>query len=165
MRKADTLGLEELDLSDGNVGFEPRIVAFTCNWGAYAAADLAGAARVQYPAGLRIIRVMCSGMVHPGLVMETLENGADGVLLMGCHPGECHYQNGNEKARARSAVIEEVLLLMGLEPGRFRLAWCSSAEAERFAGIVRETEEALKAMGPSRCRTPIDSNSESVQCL
>ncbi|MGC9965677.1 MAG: hydrogenase iron-sulfur subunit [Syntrophobacteraceae bacterium] len=154
-------------MSDGNAGFEPKILAFTCNWCAYAAADLAGTARVQYPANLRIIRVMCSGMVHPGLVIEAFECGADGVLLMGCHPGECHYQDGNEKAKARSVVIEEVLLLMGLDPGRFRLVWCASAEAERFAGIVRETWEALRAMGPSGYpkKASIYSKSEPVLCL
>lgn len=154
-------------MSDNNVGFEPKILAFTCNWCAYAAADLAGAVRVQYPASLRIVRVMCSGMVHPGLVIEAFEGGADGVLLMGCHPGECHYQDGFEKAKARSAVIEEVLLLTGLEPGRFRLAWCSSSEAERFADIVRQTDETLRAMGPSRSRKNASghSKSEPVQCL
>ena len=154
-------------MSENYAGFEPKILAFTCNWCAYAAADLAGTVRVQYPASLRIIRVMCSGMVHPSLVIEAFEGGADGVLLMGCHPGECHYQDGNEKAKARSAVIEEVLSLMGLEPGRFRLVWCSSAEAERFADIVRETDETLRAMGPSRYRknASIHSKSEPIQCL
>jgi len=143
--------MDELRLCDSfDGGFEPKILAFACNWCAYAAADLAGTARAQYSAGLRVIRVMCSGMVNPNLVIEALERGADGVLLMGCHPGECHYQNGNQKAQARSSVIEEVLMLTGIEPERFRLVWCSSAEAERFAAIVRETDETLKVMGPRR---------------
>ncbi len=148
-------------------GFEPKILAFTCNWCSYAAADLAGTARVQYPTNLRIIRVMCSGMVHPNLVTEAFEYGADGVLLMGCHPGECHYQNGNQKAKARSAVIEEMLSMMGLEQERYRLEWCSSAEAERFAGIVRETTEALRALGPSPLRkdASLYSKNELTQCL
>jgi F420-non-reducing hydrogenase iron-sulfur subunit len=152
-------------LSENHVGFEPKVIAFTCNWCAYAAADLAGVARVAYPVGLRIIRVMCSGMVHPDLVIEALECGADGVLLMGCPPGECHYQSGNEKAKARSEAIDEVLLLMGLEPERFMFASCSSSEAERFADIVRQMMETLKTMGPSRGRE-YDSTSESepIQC-
>jgi len=166
-RKGDGRVLEEMKLSERYPGFEPKILAFACNWCAYAAADLAGTVRVQYPANLRIIRVMCSGMVHPNLVMEAFEGGADGVLVMGCHPGDCHYQDGNERAKARSVVIEEVLLLMGLELERFRLVWCSSAEAERFAGIVRETDETLRAMGPSRYRkeASIYSESEPIQCL
>ncbi len=147
--------------------FEPKILAFTCNWCTYAAADLAGTARVQYPTNVRIIRVMCSGMVHPSLITEAFECGADGVLLMGCHPGECHYQDGNQKAKARSVVIEEMLSLMGLERERYQLVWCSSAEAERFAGIVRETTESLRALGPSPLRKgdSIYSKSESIQCL
>ncbi len=135
-------------MSDGYPGFEPKILAFACNWCAYAAADLAGATRIQYTANLRIIRVICSGMVHPNLVLEAFECGADGVLLMGCHPGDCHYRDGNRKAEARYRVIREVLSHMGVEPGRFRFERCSSSEAERFAGIVREADEALRAMGP-----------------
>ena len=142
-------------------GFEPRILAFTCNWCSYAAADLAGAVRVQYPASLLIIRVMCSVMVHPNLVIEAFEHGADGVLLMGCHPGECYYQDGNQKAKARSVAIDEVLSLMGIEPERFRLVWCSSAEAEGFASLVRETDEALRAIGPCRRRRDASSYSKS----
>ena len=148
-------------------GFEPKILAFSCNWCSYAAADLAGTARVQYPTHVRIIRVMCSGMVHPNLVAEAFELGADGVLVMGCHPGECHYLDGNQKAKARSAVIEETLNLMGLEQERFRLVWCSSAEAERFAGIIREVTETLKAMGPSPYRKDASAyeKTELIQCL
>ena len=146
-------------------GFEPRVLAFACNWCSYAAADLAGTARIQYPANLRIIRVMCSGMVHPSLITEAFECGADGVLLMGCHPGECYYQDGNLKVKARSAAIEEVIGLMGIEPERFRLVCCSSAEAERFAALVRETDEALRAMGPSRYRKSVLMYSKSEQVL
>ena len=154
-------------MSDIYPGFEPRILAFTCNWCSYAAADLAGTTRVQYPAGLLIIRVMCSVMVHPNLVIEAFERGADGVLVMGCHPGECYYQDGNQKAKARSGAIEEVLSLMGIEPERFRLVWCSSAEAEGFACLVRETDEALRAIGPSKRRKDASKylQSEPVQCL
>ncbi len=154
-------------MSDGYPGFEPKILAFACNWCAYAAADLAGTTRVQYPANLRIVRVICSGMVHPNLVMEAFECGADGVLLMGCHPGECHYQDGNQKAKARYVVIKEVLLHSGIDPERFRLEWCSSAEAERFAGIVRETDETLRVLGPSVYRKVVSVHSKGglTQCL
>lgn len=148
-------------------GFEPKILAFTCNWCSYAAADLAGTVRVQYPTNLRVIRVMCSGMVHPNLVTEAFQYGADGVLVMGCHLGECHYQDGNQKAKARLVVIEEMLSLMGLEQERFRLVWCSSAEAERFATIVQETTAALKELGPSPYRkdASVYTRREVVQCL
>lgn len=136
------------------MSFEPKILAFCCNWCSYAAADLAGINRLQYPASLRLVRVMCSGMVHPNLVMEAFHQGADGVLVMGCHPGECHYQEGNRQAESRLAVVEEMLGMLGLEPERFRLAWCSSAEAERFAGLVRQMTESVRAMGPSALRPP-----------
>ncbi len=154
-------------MPDIHPGFEPRILAFTCNWCSYAAADLAGTARIQYPANLRIIRVMCSGMVHPNLVLQAFEGGADGVLMMGCHPGECYYQDGNQKAKVRSVAIEEVLSIMGIEPERFRLVWCSSAEAESFACLVRETDEVLRAIGPSMDRKDASkqSKSELIQCL
>jgi coenzyme F420-reducing hydrogenase delta subunit len=106
-------------------------------------------------------------MVHPSLVIEAFNGGADGVLIMGCNPGECHYQNGNDKAEARSAVIEEILSLMGLEPGRFGFVRCFSSDAERFAGIMRQTVDALRAMGPSRPpkEDQMYSKSEPVQCL
>jgi F420-non-reducing hydrogenase iron-sulfur subunit len=100
-------------------------------------------------------------MVHPNLVIEAFEHGADGVLLMGCHPGECYYQDGNQKAKARSVAIDEVLSLMGIEPERFRLVWCSSAEAEGFASLVRETDEALRAIGPCRRRRDASNYSKS----
>lgn len=136
--------------------FEPRILSFCCNWCSYAAADLAGTARIQYPSGLRIIRVMCSGMVHPNLVIEAFQRGADGVMVMGCHIGECYYLDGNQKARARMTIVEEMLDLMNLEPERFRLVWCSSAEADRFAAEVREMTQTVLALGPSHYRRPAD---------
>ncbi len=132
--------------------FEPRILAFCCNWCAYAAADLAGIARMQYPPNLRIIRVMCSGMVHPNLVVEALQQGTDGVMVMGCHLGECHYQDGNIKAQARMVVVEEMMEMLGLENERFRLVWCSSPEADRFAGAVREMTDVVCKLGPSPLR-------------
>ena len=155
-----------MGVSDNHPGFEPKILAFTCNWCAYAAADLAGTARVQYPANLRIIRVMCSGMVHPSLVIEAFECGADGVLLMGCHPGECHYQDGNQKAKARSVVIEEVFP-HGNRAGTFQACMVFLGRSRTLRAIVRETDEALRRSGPSgyRKNASIDSKSELVQCL
>ena len=148
-------------------GFEPKILAFSCNWCSYAAADLAGTSRIQYPTNLRIIRVMCSGMVHPNMVTEAFQLGADGVLVMGCHLGECHYQDGNQRAKARLSVIEEMLSLLGLEQERFRLVWCSSAESERFAAIAREITDTLKGIGPSVYREDYSTYTklESIQCL
>lgn len=154
-------------MSEWHPGFEPKILAFACNWCSYAAADLAGTARMQYPTNLRIIRLMCSGMAHPGLVAEAFQSGADGVLVMGCHQGECHYQDGNQKAKARLAVIEEMLTLMGLEQERFRLVWCSSAESERFAAVAREITEVLRKLGPSPYREDASEYAQKgmIQCL
>ena len=135
------------------MSFEPVILAFNCNWCSYAAADLAGTARMQYPATIRIIRVRCSGMVHPDLIIQSFQRGADGVMVMGCHTGECHYLDGNQKAMARMAVIEEVIDMLGLEKERFGMVWCSSAEPARFVGAVRDMTESLRKLGPSPLRT------------
>lgn len=129
--------------------FEPKIIAFCCNWCAYAAADLAGIARIQYPAGIRIIRVLCSGMVHPELVINAFNHGADGVMILGCHLGECHYLDGNSKALARSEMIIELLDDFGFEPERFQINWVSSAEAARFIQVVTEMSERIKKIGPN----------------
>jgi len=129
--------------------FEPRLLAFTCHWCAYAAADLAGINRIPCPPNVHLIRVMCSGMVHPDLVMKAFQQGADGVLIMGCHLGECHYRDGNMRAQTRMTLLGEMLEEMDVEPGRFRLVWCSAVEAERFAGVIREMTEEIRAMGPS----------------
>ncbi len=134
------------------MGFEPKVIAFTCNWCAYAAADLAGTVRMQYPHNIRVVRVTCTGMVHPNLVLEAFQHGADGVMVMGCHPGDCHYVDGNLKAEARLVVLNEMLETMGLEEERFRLVWCSAAEAERFAAAVTDMTELLRDLGPSPCR-------------
>jgi len=129
--------------------YEPTIVTFCCNWCSYAGADLAGVSRQQYPPNLRIIRVMCSGMVHPNLVIDALTKGADGVLICGCHIGDCHYLEGNVKAENRKEAIELMLGDFGLEPERFRLEWVSASEGPRFAEIAREMTEAVRALGPS----------------
>jgi len=129
--------------------FEPVIIGFCCNWCSYAGADLAGVSRQQYPPNLRIIRVMCSGMVHPNLVIDALTKGADGVLICGCHPGDCHYLDGNLKAENRKEAIELLLEDFGVEPERFRLEWVSASEGPRFAELVREMTETVRALGPS----------------
>jgi F420-non-reducing hydrogenase iron-sulfur subunit len=133
-------------------GFEPLIIGFCCNWCSYAGADLAGVSRLQYPPNLRIIRVMCSGMVHPNLVMDALTKGADGVLVCGCHPGDCHYREGNLKAQARAEAIKLMLQDFGLEEGRFRLEWVSASEGPRFAQVVNEMTEQVRKLGPSPYR-------------
>lgn len=132
--------------------FEPLIIGFCCNWCAYAGADLAGTSRIQYPHNIRIIRVMCSGMVHPNLVIEALTKGADGVLICGCHPGDCHYLEGNLKAEKRAEAIKLMLEDFGLEPERFRLEWISASEAQKFAQTVTEMVDTLKSLGPSPYR-------------
>ncbi len=129
--------------------FEPVIIGFCCNWCSYAGADLAGVSRQQYPPNLRIIRVMCSGMVHPNLIIDALTKGADGVLICGCHPGDCHYLEGNLKAENRKEAIELLLEDFGIEPERFRLEWVSASEGPRFAELVREMTETVRALGPS----------------
>jgi len=116
---------------------EPKIIAFCCNWCSYAAADLAGISRLQYPGSIRIIRVMCSGMVHPEMVLHALDKGADGVMIIGCHLGECHYLKGNEMALARAEVIADTLDDLGYASERFQLTWVSSAEPERLVEAFR----------------------------
>jgi F420-non-reducing hydrogenase iron-sulfur subunit len=133
--------------------FEPIIVAFCCNWCSYAGADLAGTSRLQYPTNVRIVRVMCSGMVHPNLVMDALSKGADGVLICGCHPGDCHYLDGNLRAQKRAEAIALLLEDFGLEPERFRLEWVSASEGPRFAQVMTDMVEAVRGLGPSPYRT------------
>jgi F420-non-reducing hydrogenase small subunit len=127
---------------------EPRIVAFLCSWCAYSAADRAGQARLEYPQSLLTVRVMCTGRVEPAFVLQAFREGADGVLVAGCHPGDCHYLDGNLRAAGRHAVLVRALEQAGIEPARFRIAWASAAEGERFAATVREMTEALRALGP-----------------
>ncbi|MBP8646065.1 MAG: hydrogenase iron-sulfur subunit [Syntrophobacteraceae bacterium] len=138
--------------------FEPIILGFACNWCSYPAADLAGTVRMQYPTNVRIIRVMCAGMVHPNLVVEAFHQGADGVIVMGCPPGECHYLEGNSKTEARMAVLQDVLPVLGIEKDRFRLVWFSSAEAEQFVTMAKEITELLKGLGPSPFRRKEESS-------
>ena len=128
------------------MSMEPKIIAFCCNWCAYAAADLAGTYRLQYPGSIRIVRVMCSGMVHPEMVLHALEKNADGVMLIGCHLGECHYIKGNEMALARAEVIADTLEDLGYESERFQLTWVSSAEPERLVEAFRNMSGRLAVL-------------------
>jgi F420-non-reducing hydrogenase iron-sulfur subunit len=131
------------------MAFEPRLVGFLCNWCSYAGADLAGVSRFQYPPNVRVIRVMCSGRVDPVLIIEALMQGADGVLIGGCHPGDCHYITGNYYAEKKVNVTKELLRLAGIEPERLRLEWISASEGERFASMVSDFVNQVKALGPS----------------
>ena len=132
--------------------FEPKIIAFLCNWCTYAGADLAGTSRMQYPANIRIIRLMCSGGLDPTYVLKVLLEGADGVLIGGCHPGDCHYLNGNYKARRRVAALKKILEKSGLEPERVWLRWISASEGAYFAETVRDIVDHIKKLGPNPLR-------------
>ncbi|MEA3374802.1 MAG: hydrogenase iron-sulfur subunit [Chloroflexota bacterium] len=129
--------------------FQPRIVVFACNWCSYAGADLAGASRIQYAPTTRVIRVMCSGRVTPGFILEAFRLGADGVLVTGCHPGDCHYISGNENAVVTVDKTARLLKLLGLEVERLRLEWISAAEGARFARLMTEFTEQVRQLGPT----------------
>lgn len=140
-------------MSDNEEKFEPLIIGFCCNWCSYAGADLAGTSRLQYPPNVRIIRVMCSGMVHPNIIIEALTKGADGVIMCGCHPGDCHYQEGNLIAEKRAEAIDLLLEDFGLESERYRLEWVSAAEGPKFAQTMTEFTETIRELGPSPYKT------------
>jgi F420-non-reducing hydrogenase iron-sulfur subunit len=132
--------------------FEPKIVAFLCNWCSYRGADLAGTSRMKCAANVRAIRVMCSGRVEPAFILRAFELGADGVLVLGCHPGDCHYAEGNYKALRRMALLKRLLPQLGIEGDRFQLDWVSASEGERFTHIVNEMTERVRALGPYKPR-------------
>lgn len=144
-------------------GFEPRIVAFFCNWCTYIAADLAGTSRMKYPANVRVVRTMCSGRVDPQFVLEAFARGADGVLIGGCHPGDCHYQEGNYKTLRRATLLRRVLGSMGIEPERFRLEWISASEADRLRSVISEMVEQVRALGPLRIGMPAEAPAEPAR--
>lgn len=133
-------------------GFEPRILVFACNWCSYAGADLAGVSRLQMPASCRVVRVMCSARVRPEFVIAALSKGLDGVLVLGCHPGECHYSEGNYFTRRRGLFLKQLLEYVGIEPERFQVRWVSASEGAKFADTVEEVTEQIKALGPNRPR-------------
>ena len=128
--------------------WEPKIIAFLCNWCSYAGADLAGTGRLQYPPYVRVIRVPCSGRINPIYIIKALVDGADGVLVSGCHPGDCHYLTGNMYARRRFTVLKKLLQTAGFDPGRVHFTWVSASEGGRFAEVVREVAEKVEKLGP-----------------
>lgn len=137
--------------------FEPVIVAYCCNWCSYAGADLAGTSRFEYPTNLRIIRVMCTGRMDPTLVLEALRMGADGVLIAGCHPGDCHYQKGNFMMEKRFDYLKSAVKNIGIESERVRLEWISASEGGKWAALAREMTEDIKRLGPSPFRLAYDA--------
>jgi len=130
------------------MSFEPKIVAFLCNWCSYRGADLAGTLRMKYLPNVRPIRVKCSGRVEPTFILKALQAGADGVLVLGCHPGDCHYTNGNYKAMRRMAILEKLLEQLGIEKECVRLDWVSASEGSKFVSIVNDITAKLKELGP-----------------
>jgi F420-non-reducing hydrogenase iron-sulfur subunit len=130
------------------VEFEPKILAFLCNWCAYAGADFAGVSRMQYPSNIRAIRVMCSGRVDPSFILEALKNGADGIFIGTCHPGDCHYQTGNYKTIRRVLLTKKLLQQLGIEQERLRLEYISATEGKKFAVAVKDFVEKLRKLGP-----------------
>jgi len=132
--------------------FEPTIIAFVCNWCTYTAADLAGTSRLNYPKNIRLIRVMCTGMVDSQYVIKALLEGADGVLVSGCHPGDCHYINGNYKARRRIKLLKSILPQFGFAEERLRLTWIGASDGIQFAKIMQELVTQVKALGPNEAK-------------
>jgi F420-non-reducing hydrogenase iron-sulfur subunit len=131
-------------------GFEPKIIGFLCNWCSYEGADSAGRARKAYPANLRVVRVMCSGRVDPQFILEAFKEGADGVMILGCHPGDCHYKEGNLQALKRYGVLKRVLGQFGIEEDRLRLDWISAGEGDKFVQVVSDMTERMRQLGPLR---------------
>lgn len=132
------------------VDFEPRIIGFLCNWCSYAGADMAGTSRITYPPNIRIIRVPCSGRIDPLLIVKSFQMGADGVLVAGCHPGDCHYTEGNYYARRRFALLLPFLEYLGIEKERFRVEWVSASEGRRWSQVVSSFTEGLRKLGPRK---------------
>jgi coenzyme F420-reducing hydrogenase delta subunit len=130
--------------------WEPKVVAFLCTWCSYAGADLAGVSRIQYPHNVRIIRVPCSGRINPVFLLRALQNGADGVLVSGCHPGDCHYISGNLVARRKFALLKKLLGYAGIEPERVQFTWVSASEGGRFAAVIEKVVEDVRKLGPNQ---------------
>jgi F420-non-reducing hydrogenase iron-sulfur subunit len=141
--------------------FEPKIIGFLCNWCSYAGADLAGVSRFQYPPNLKAVRVMCSGRIDPIIPLEVFKKGADGILVLGCHPADCHYVEGNLYEERKIKMLKKLIALTGLEPERLRLDWVSAAEGQRFAQIVTEFTEQIRKLGPS----PASGNAPNQKIL
>ncbi len=132
--------------------FNPKIIAFVCNWCSYVGADKAGGQKLDYSCDVKLIRVMCSGRMEPQLVMQAFREGADGVMVLGCHPGDCHYRNGNHKALRRFKLFEKLLNQIGIDGRRFKLDWVAAGESERFQKLTNEMAKEVKALGPMRIK-------------
>jgi len=130
--------------------FEPKIVAFFCNWCTYGAADLAGVSRLDYPPNFRVVRLPCTGRLNPKYIIEAFKRGADGVWVSGCHPGDCHYIAGNYHARRKFVLLHHMIEAVGVDPGRLHFSWISSAEATKFQEVAREVVEKVRASGPNQ---------------
>jgi len=139
------------------MNYEPTIVAFLCNWCSYTGADLAGTSRMKYASNVRIIRVMCSGRVDPTFVLSAFKEGADGVLICGCHPGDCHYHEGNYKCLRRYHLLQKYIQQMGLDKDRLRLEWISASEGRQFAELVDSYTETVKNLGPCKIKQVIET--------
>jgi F420-non-reducing hydrogenase iron-sulfur subunit len=137
---------------EAGTAWEPKIVAFLCNWCSYAGADLAGTSRVQYAPNIRIIRLPCAGRINPLYIIKALVEGADGVMVSGCHPGDCHYLSGNMHARRRFTMLKKLLATAGIEPDRVQFTWVSASEGSRFAAVVDEVTGRVKRLGPNRIK-------------
>jgi len=136
-------------MENGSEGtWQPKILAFLCNWCSYAGADLAGTSRIQYPPNIRVIRVPCSGRINPLFILKALQSGIDGVLVSGCHPGDCHYLSGNYVGRRKSATFKRLLEFLGIEGGRVQFSWVSAAEGGKFSQVVAEVTQDVKKLGP-----------------
>jgi F420-non-reducing hydrogenase iron-sulfur subunit len=157
--------------SNTQLDFKPKILGFLCNWCSYAGADLAGVSRIQYPPNIKIIRVMCSGRVDPVFVVEALSKGIDGVIVTGCHIGDCHYQDGNHQTERRFRALTEALQYTRIEPERIRLEWISASEGIRFGEIVRDFTDQIKKLGPNKIKTDAKKDEglldelQAVKCL
>jgi len=138
------------DVKDGDESWEPKILAFLCNWCSYAGADLAGVSRLQYATNVRVIRVPCSGRINPMYIVKALQNGTDGVLVSGCHPGDCHYISGNLVARRKFALLKSFLGYLGIEPERVQFSWVSASEGSRFAALIDKVVDDVKKLGPAK---------------
>ena len=143
--------------------WQPKVLAFLCNWCSYAGADLAGVSRIQYPPNIRVVRIPCSGRVNPIFVLKSLQNGFDGVLVSGCHPGDCHYISGNYVARRKFAVLKSLLEFVGVEPGRVQFSWVSAGEGEKFAQVVTSVTEDIRKLGPAKrlVKAPASTGAEA----
>lgn len=138
------------------MNFRPTIVAFLCNWCAYTGADLAGTSRLKYAPNIRIIRIMCSGRIDPTFILKAFQQGADGVLICGCHPGDCHYQEGNYKCLRRFKVLQKYIGQMGIEKERLQLEWISASEGKQFSELVNKMTKTMLTIGPSKIKNSLE---------